>query len=53
VKTKKKIDKNIYKLNSIKMKNEEERLFGWDDDDKGQGLQIVILKNMFEMWEVE
>lgn len=39
--------KELDKIAKIKLETREKQLLGWDEDDEGDGLKIVIIKNMF------
>lgn len=39
--------KELDKVSKIKMKTKEINKLSWNDEDKGEGLQIIIIKNMF------
>jgi len=43
----------VDELAKIKVKSDQERQFSWADENAGEGLKIVIIKNMFSREEAE
>jgi len=43
----------VDEVTKIKLKSDQERQFSWADEEAGEGLKIVVIKNMFTLEEAE